>query len=174
MAVKMVMGVACAGKTHFINTYFPEYKKLDVFDYQEELLGEQDEKVLSEEEYIEKLQEANDRIRDDLVAAVMEGYDVVVEHTLFKAKRRRFYVEAVRAVSDATIELYVMQPTKHQLLDNVLKRGGSEEDIFEMITQFQSKIELPDFREGFDKIYYVKNDGIFKVFQRRQRGFRLW
>jgi len=33
-----------------------------------------------------------------------------MEHTLFKAKRRKEYLEAFRAVTEAQIDLYVIQP----------------------------------------------------------------
>ncbi|MBQ4284615.1 MAG: AAA family ATPase [Lachnospira sp.] len=161
MPIKIVMGTAASGKSHFIKTHFPEYEHLDVLDYQNEVkkkYGDLDS--VDFETYRMALAEANERIKEDLVKAVSEHKLVVMEHTLFKAKRRIVYVEALREVTDEPVEIYVMAPSDERLKDNIRQREELDERSFYRLKGEWEQIELPNISEGFSKIYLVRDDVI--------------
>lgn len=85
-----------------------------------------------------------------------KGRDVVIEHTLFKAKRRIAYIDRIRKTTDASIEIYVMTPTDELWQLNIQKRklaGLAGE--FEAFKRKAQEIEFPNVEEGFDSIYAV-------------------
>lgn len=158
MAIRIIIGTAYSGKSYFAQTRFPDALKLDIYEYQNQVKSEG---ALPNSFAI--LYEANERIKKDLVDAVAEHKDVVMEHTLFKCKRRIVYVDAIREVSDERIELYLMWPSEDRLKDNILKRDGDRDDnddFFKHIKNVQKEIEMPNTAEGFSKIYIVKDDVI--------------
>ena len=86
-----------------------------------------------------------------MVGAVAQHKDVVMEHTLFKCKRRLVYVDAIREVSDEPIELYLMWPSEELLKSNIQKRDGDREDndyFFEQMKNIQKhEVEVVDWAE---------------------------
>lgn len=161
MAIRIVMGTAYSGKSYFAKTHFPEALKLDIYEYQKQ--------VKSEGGLLDSfatLYEANERIKKDLVNAVAEHKDVVMEHTLFKCKRRIVYVDAVREVSEEPIEIYLMRPSEDRLKANILERDGDKDDnddFLKRLISLQKEIEMPNPAEGFSKIFIVK-DGVIEEY----------
>ena len=158
MAIRIIMGTAYSGKSYFTQTHFPEELKLDIYEYQKQV---KNEGILPDGFAI--LYEANERIKKDFVSAVAEHKDVVMEHTLFKCKRRIVYVDAIREVSDEPIELYLMYPSEERLRANILKRDGDRDDnddVLKQLKNLQKEIEMPNQAEGFSKIFIVKDDVI--------------
>lgn len=160
--VIFVIGCNYAGKSHFIEKNFKDsgYTLLNVLDYQRQR-GQ-----FSELPVREKLFQANERLKDDIVALVRQGRDVVVEQTFFRALRRIVYVDAIREVSgDTPIMVYVMTPSDEQLRKNCEMRlkneGRKPEYAYERAKRELSEIfEFPNPAEGFSKIYAVSDDGI--------------
>ena len=114
MSIRIIMGTAYSGKSYFTQNHFPELLKLDIYEYQNQVKSEC---ILPDG--FATLYEANERIKKDLVDAVAQHKDVVMEHTLFKCKRRIVYVDAIREVSDEPIELYLMWPSEELLKSNI-------------------------------------------------------
>ena len=158
--VKLIIGVSASGKTHWINECkeFTNDVKLDIYNYQQ--MGYKD---FSDDEYVSShdtyriLYEANERIIKDIVEFVKSGKDVVVEHTLYKMKRRLQIIDAVRKVSDTPIEIYLMQPTDEQLKRNCEKKDAEDEYMFSRSKREMEDVELPSVKEGFTKTFYVKD-----------------
>ncbi len=110
-----VIGANATGKSHFIREHFSEtdVECLNVYDYQERaykeagLIGSS----LLTSENRKCLIKANLELLTHIIELLQKGQSVVVEHTLYKAKRRISYIDAIRKAVDAEIEFFVMWPS---------------------------------------------------------------
>lgn len=154
--VKFVIGAAASGKTTFIKNHFSEDKNtiiLNVYDYQQATYKKMEEfGYISFMEEIECLKNANEAILVDIIEALKEKKNVVVEHTLYKTKRRIAYIDAIRkAIKNINIEVYVMCPT-----DSVWEKYINKRKLnVSKIKAQKNEIEFPNPVEGFNKIYQV-------------------
>lgn len=154
--VKFVIGAAASGKTTFIKNHFSEDKNtiiLNVYDYQQATHKKMEEfGCISFMEEIECLKNANEAILVDIIEALKEKKNVVVEHTLYKTKRRIAYIDAIRkAIKNINIEVYVMCPT-----DSVWEKYINKRKLnVSKIKAQKNEIEFPNPVEGFNKIYQV-------------------
>ena len=154
--VKFVIGAAASGKTTFIKNHFSEDKNtiiLNVYDYQQATYKKMEEfGCISFMEEIECLKNANEAILVDIIEALKEKKNVVVEHTLYKTKRRIAYIDAIRkAIKNINIEVYVMCPT-----DSVWEKYINKRKLnVSKIKAQKNEIEFPNSVEGFNKIYQV-------------------
>lgn len=154
--VKFVIGAAASGKTTFIKNHFSEDKNtiiLNVYDYQQATYKKMEEfGCISFMEEIECLKNANEAILVDIIEALKEKKNVVVELTLYKTKRRIAYIDAIRkAIKNINIEVYVMCPT-----DSVWEKYINKRKLnVSKIKAQKNEIEFPNPVEGFNKIYQV-------------------
>ncbi|MBR3600635.1 MAG: AAA family ATPase [Lachnospiraceae bacterium] len=150
----IVMGTSASGKTHFIEEHFShmDYKHISIGEYQRTLKEKED--VHSVEEYYDFLAYCNEKAKEDMVDALKAGENVILEHTLYKAKRRIVYTQAAGEVTDEPMEIYVMQPSREQLKQN-LKYAKFNESSLDWLLEQMSQIEYPNPVEGFGKIYSV-------------------
>ena len=154
--VKFVIGAAASGKTTFIKNHSSEDKNtiiLNVYDYQQATYKKMEEfGCISFMEEIECLKNANEAILVDIIEALKEKKNVVVEHTLYKTKRRIAYIDAIRkAIKNINIEVYVMCPT-----DSVWEKYINKRKLnVSKIKAQKNEIEFPNSVEGFNKIYQV-------------------
>lgn len=158
--VKLVIGVPASGKTHWINncSESADIEKLDIYAYQQLVRKEfTDEEYTSSHDTYRILYEANERIIKDIVDFVQDGKDVVVEHTLYKMKRRLQIIDAIRKVSDTPIEIYLMQPSDDQLQKNCELKDREDEYLFFRAKGQMEDIEIPSVGEGFAKTFYVRD-----------------
>lgn len=163
--VVFVIGSNFTGKSHFIEQNFQNsgYAILDVYDYQKRVKSDGRFCGLSERE---KLFQANELLKADIIGLVRQGRDVVAEQTFFRALRRIGYVEAIREISgEIPVEVYVMMPSDERLRKNCEKRikddGGNPVYACERIKREMSELfEFPNPAEGFSKIYEVSDEGI--------------
>jgi len=154
--VKFVIGAASSGKTTFIKNHFSDDKNtiiLNVYDYQQAAYKKVEKfGCISFMEKIECLKNANEAILVDIIEALKENKEVVVEHTLYKTKRRIAYIDAIRKeIKDINIEVYVMCPTDLVWEKYINKR---KINVSEIKAQ-KKEIEFPNPDEGFNKIYQV-------------------
>ena len=147
--IKIVMGVACGGKSHFIKNNFPDAVCLDVFDYQQKRKSEMRSRY-------EALTMANEDIKEDLVKNILEGNDVVMEHTLLRAIRREPYIAAIKEVTDRDIDIYCVYPSEEQYARNLEARDLTLFDVSGMWTV----LEVPKKEEGYSHVYIVDENGI--------------
>ncbi len=156
--ITFVIGAAAAGKSTFIREQFAPAGAviLDVYDYQQ-AAGLPNCTSLHEE--FRCMFRANDNILTDMLTSLRQGKHVVVEHTLFRAKRRIAYLDVIRAeFPDITAEVYVLRPDDETWKTYIRERGlhGS----FESHRSHADQIEFPNPAEGFDRIYEVTDQGI--------------
>ena len=161
MALNIVMGVPGSGRTHFIERQFCGWKHLSVGDYQSRLKKERgnSESEMDFFAYRSLLLRANEEIKNDVLEGLREGCDVVLEHTLYKAKRRIAYIEEFRTVTDTPINIYVVMPSEKQLRNNLISSPNHCEEEFNRLRREIDDIELPNIAEGYEKIFIVR-DGI--------------
>ncbi len=158
----IVMGTAASGKTHFIDEQFAlmDCKHISIGQIQRELKTVEEVDEMSFSEYYDYLAECNEKAKNDMVEALLAGENVILEHTLYKAKRRIVYVEAAKEIMDEPIDIYVMMPSRERLLENLkLYKFGGEESLDRFLNEM-SQIEYPNPAEGFDKIYSVTDGEI--------------
>lgn len=74
------------------------------------------------------LLQANELLLEDIVKNLNNGKDIVVEQTLYKAKRRIAYIDEIRKIPDVKIEIYVMTPSD-ELWQSNLKRGNCQANL---------------------------------------------
>lgn len=142
MAIKIVMGPACAGKSTFIKETFPQATVIDLFNFQKDFMS------------INEIMQSYIDCKDALISTIKEGKDVVLEHTLLKAKRRPMYIDAIREITDEPINIYVVMPDSDTYLEFSQKRKC--EMTKEMIDIMYDTLEIPTLDEGFSNIYIIK------------------
>ncbi len=157
--VIFVIGANATGKTYYINQQFAnqDVDILNIYDYQQKAYDEVcfGKMIPLGAEY-RCLKRANEMHLHDIIEALQNGHNVVAEQTFFKVRRRIAYIDAIREVIDAEIEVYVMCPSDKQWEENIKKRNfsGSLQYYKE---QAEREFEFPNPAEGFDAIYEVKD-----------------
>lgn len=163
MTVTFVIGATASGKTTFIKNFFSYNQNtviLNVYDYQQAAYKEAGfGKHIPFGQEFKCLYKANENLLVDIIKTLQEGKNVVVEQTLYKAKRRIAYIDAIRnAVENISIEVYVMCPS-----DTVWETYINDRKLDSSILQLKSiakEIDFPNPSEGFDKIYEVIDGNI--------------
>lgn len=158
-----VIGVTASGKTTFIQNHFSDNDNqvvLDVYDYQQDAYktaGFSNQIIFGHE--FKCLYKANEDLLVDIIDTLKNGKNVVVEHTLFKAKRRIAYIDAIRnELKNIAINVYVMCPS-----DAVWKTYISKRQLdYSQLKNTENEIEFPNKCEGFDCIYEVV-DGLVRL-----------
>lgn len=142
--IKIVMGPACAGKSYFIKENFPTATVIDLYDYQKT------RPYLNSEGIMESYEEC----KNALVEAIKENKEeIVLEHTLLKAKRRKVYIDAIREVTDKPIIIYVVLPSREILKKFSKLRGVNYDDLD--IDLILDVLEIPTKEEGFASVIMV-------------------
>ena len=145
--IYFVSGPACAGKTYYIKHHFPNAVVVDLYTFQ------------SEENSIAKVKESYDKCALALEEAVRNNptRDIVLEHTLLKAKRRPQYIEAIRKVNpQAQITMIFLCPPVEILMRNAKLRGCPY--TLSQAKEALSAGDIPTIAEGFSRIILSSND----------------
>lgn len=152
-----VIGATATGKSFFIEQNFrdKDVEILNVYDYQRRAYDAAGfSKKIPIAAQLRCLTEANRKLLDDIIEKLLRGRDTVVEHTLFKAKRRVGYIDTIReAVPNARIEIYVLSPGDQRWRSNLEKRGL--EEGFQNYKEYAKEMEFPNAAEGIDSIFDV-------------------
>lgn len=144
MSVIFVIGPAGAGKSTFIKEKFPNYKVIDLYDFQKNINPS-----------INNIWTSYMDCRDALMKAVSENDNVILEHTLLKRERRKLYIDAVKSVKDVPIDVYAIIPTIDKLIERRKNKFlfVSKENIKEELEMF----DIPKEGDGFNKIEIIRN-----------------
>lgn len=159
-----VIGANATGKTYFIRLRFSGKGMtcFNIYDYQQRVYREEGVgEFVPMGAQFRYLMRANQMLLADVKEALTRDEDVVVEHTLYMAKRRIAYIDVLhKGVKDLTIDVYVMCPSDAQWEANAVSRG--EADYFQRYRIEAEIIEFPNSSEGIDAIYEVI-DGEIKL-----------
>lgn len=163
--VTFVIGATSSGKTTFIQKYFSNNWNtvvLNVYDYQQAAYNEAGfSKHLSFRENFKCLFKANENLLVDIIDLLQQGKNIVVEQSMYRAKRRIRYIDSIRsALKNVNIEVYVMCPSAPVWETYVSKRGLTAS--FQRLKTEAEQIEFPNPSEGFDSIYEVV-DGVVNL-----------
>lgn len=154
--VTFVIGAPATGKTTFIKKHFDNRHAIfmDVYHYQQKAFddaGVKDKIPFSKG--FECLYKANEALLSDIISDV-QIKDLVVEQTLFKAKRRIAYIDKIReSIKDVDIVFYVMSPSD-ELWETYIAQRKMDESL-KSLKNLAEQIEFPNPSEGIDKIYEV-------------------
>lgn len=160
--VTFVIGANATGKTTFIESNFSNSNAviLNVYDYQQKAYKDAGfgGRVPFSKEF-ECLYKANENLLVDIIDNLKQGNDVVVEQTLFKAKRRIAYIDRIRGdIENVNIVFFVMCPS-----DMVWERYITKRKLYGSFQSHKSvakQIEFPNPSERIDKIYEVVDNEI--------------
>ncbi|MST88846.1 ATP-binding protein [Sharpea azabuensis] len=163
ITVTLVIGATASGKTTFIQNHFSNKRNtviLNVYDYQQAAYKEAGfGKHIPFGQEFKCLYKANENLLLDIIDTLQNGKNVVVEQTLYKAKRRIGYIDVIRnTFKNIKIEVYVMCPS-----DSVWETYVTERRLahsFQQLKTEAEQIEFPNPIEGFDSIYEVVDDVI--------------
>ena len=143
-SIKFVMGPACSGKSTFIKNTFPKHTVIDLYDFQIDYLK-------SKRANIQNIMQSYEDAKTALIEAIKKGENVILEHTLLLQKRRPMYIDAVRSVTSAPIDIFVMKPTL-KTFKKLRKMRGCSGDLKGEL----DLMEIPTQDEGFRYIYIIE------------------
>lgn len=140
--IVFVMGPSCGGKSTFIKKNFPNFKKIDLYDFE-----------MENGFSMEGIVQAYEECKNALIEAVKNKENVVMEHTLLKAIRREVYIKAVKEVTDEQIIGYFICPSDTELKSNANRRMISFWK--DELKNIRDIMELPTTEEGFAEIHII-------------------
>lgn len=163
MKLTFVIGATASGKSYFIKQHYADKDVdiLNVYDYQTkayEAEGLAEKQWLSYNQQFRCLKRANDELLEAVMEALSHGRDVVVEHTLLKAKRRIAYIDEIRKRFDVEIEFYVMCPSEELWQANIEQRDLTGQT--QSIKRMAGDMEFPNPAERIDVVYEVSDGEI--------------
>lgn len=137
------MGIPGSGKSEYIKRNYSDAKIIDLYDFQKDNCCTINEIFKSYEDCL-----------DALKNACMQDKDIVLEHTMLKAIRRKPYIDAVKEAG-LQLDIILILPDLKIIEERKKKRG-----IFvstEMIEEELDLLEKPTAEEGFDYIEIAKS-----------------
>jgi len=87
-----------------------------------------------------------------------KGCDYVVDNTNPTREDRARYIPVAREAGYRVIG-YFMQSRLQECIQRNNQRDGKEKIPSKAIAMTSNKLEMPSRSEGFDELYFVKNDG---------------
>lgn len=153
--INFVVAPACSGKSTFIKEYFQGWKVLDVLDFQRKMSGNPDDEWISNEGIIK----GHFALTEEIVNNV--NHDIVVEHTLFKTKRRIDILAAIHEKGNPEINIYIVMPTEERMKENYQKRYPNNKSLtkYKQIKCEYRYMESFDKDQGFEHIYVARSNG---------------
>ena len=146
MSVIIVAGPTCAGKSTFIKDHFPDHTVVDLFDFQKDF------KYVT----VEGVMQSYEECKNALQAALRQGKNVVLEHTLLKQMRRPMYIDAIRECTNEPIEMYFLVPSDEQLIKQMRERSYASD--IKTAQSMKEVIELPTLSEGYAVVHIISDD----------------
>lgn len=146
MSVIIVAGPTCAGKSTFIKDHFPDHTVVDLFDFQKDF------KYVT----VEGVMQSYEECKNALQAALRQGKNVVLEHTLLKQMRRPMYIDAIRECTNEPIEMYFLVPSDEQLIKQMRERSYASD--IKTARSMKEVIELPTLSEGYAVVHIISDD----------------
>ena len=131
----IMIGIQASGKSHFVMTYLADYTRINL----DTLHTRNKEKLALEE-------------------AIKNGENIVIDNTNPTIEDRARYISAVSG-HGYRIEGYFMQSRLQECIGRNEHRPEKEKVTSNAIAATSNKLELPDYKEGFDNLYFVSFAG---------------
>lgn len=148
MKIYFVIGISCSGKSKYIEDNFKDTIVVDLLDFQQNLI------FLTQDSIMESYQQCMDELIKQIKENKDKDIDIVLEHTMLKAIRRKVYIDAVKEVCDTPITAIVINPPMEVLKERSVKRGYKEDEQY--IQSALDILEIPTIEEGFDSVKIIK------------------
>ena len=127
----IMIGIQASGKSRFVATYLREYTRINL----DTLHTRNKEKLALDE-------------------AIKNAENIVIDNTNPTIGERAKYIKAVCGYG-YKIEGYFMQSRLQDCIKRNENRTGKEKVPRKAIAATSNKLELPDYKEGFDSLYFV-------------------
>ena len=127
----IMIGIQASGKSQFAMSYLKDYTRINL----DTLHTRNKEKLALDE-------------------AIKSGENIVIDNTNPTIEERARYISAVSG-HGYKIEGYFMQSRLQECIERNEHRTGKEKVPRTAIAATSNKLELPDYNEGFDALYFV-------------------
>ncbi len=131
-AVIIMMGIQGSGKSTFCAAKFPGYTRINLDTLH-----------------------TRKKEQDVLRLAISRKENIIIDNTNPTKSDRRKYIEAGKA-SQYRIIGYFMQSRLEECIERNNSRIGKEKIPAIAIACTSNKLEMPDYEEGFDELYFVE------------------
>ncbi|MBQ9528072.1 MAG: ATP-binding protein [Fretibacterium sp.] len=131
----IMIGIQASGKSQFAMTYLKSYTRINL-----DTLHTRNKEKLA------------------LEAAIKNREDIVIDNTNPTIKERARYISAVLG-HGYKVEGYFMQSKLQDCIERNEQRPEKEKIPRHAIAATSNKLELPDYEEGFDSLYFVSFAG---------------
>lgn len=143
--VYIMMGIQGSGKSSFCSIFLSDVKRVNL-----DTLHTRNKEMLMIDECHSK------------------GYDYVVDNTNPTRKDRARYISSAKESGYRVIG-YFMESKLQECIRRNNQREGKERIPSKAIAMTSNKLEMPSVEEGFDELYFVKNDGNnMKIYEWRE------
>lgn len=127
----IMIGIQASGKSYFATTCLKEYTRINL----DTLRTRHKESIAFDE-------------------SIKHGENIVIDNTNPTKRDRAKYINAVSGLN-YKIEGYFMQSRLRDCIERNKHRTGKEKIPIKAIVATSKKLELPDYKEGFDVLYFV-------------------
>ncbi len=131
-AMIIMMGIQGSGKSTFCAARFPEYTRINLDTLR-----------------------TRKKEQDALRLAISRKENIIIDNTNPTKSDRKKYIEAGKA-SQYKIVGYFMQSRLEKCVERNNSRTGKEKIPAIAIACTSNKLQMPDYEEGFDELYFVK------------------
>lgn len=131
----IMIGIQGSGKSEFCSRYLSNITRVNL----DTLKTRNNERRLIEE-------------------CIEKGLDYVIDNTNPTKEDRSRYIPKAKAAGYHVIGYYVQSRLQECIRRNNLRTGKARVPDT-AIAMTSNRLELPEYREGFDQLYYVSNDG---------------
>ena len=138
--VAIMIGIQASGKSTFSKRFLKDYTRINL-----DTLNTRNKEMIE----FERVMHA--------------GKQIVIDNTNPTKAERKRYIEKAKK-NGYQIVGYFMQSIIKDCIERNSLREGKERIINKAIAATSNKLEMPDYNEGFDNIYFVRiDDNDFKI-----------
>lgn len=151
MRIVFVMGPVFSGKSIFIRNTFPDARVIKMKVYDEFISS-----ASSNDMMYELTENAHFYCREALMNTIRDAKEdetVVLEHPMLKADAREFFLSAVREVTEAPVECYVMMTDPKE----VEEIADHQSAFIRLHASEVGVMDVPQVSEGFASVQEVRN-----------------
>ena len=149
MRIIFIAGPAFSGKSLYVKREYPDASVIMISTYTKYAFSAESNEEIEEIAKNAQLYCAEE-LKRRIQCAPADG-TVILEHRLLKKEGRKYYLNAVREVTDTPVELIVLDSDE----ETVRKVTGGEKQLASFHKYEKSKLEMPGEDEGFAKITVI-------------------